>query len=448
MIQTAAKKRLLKSGITEEEIEKIGDLPTRKLTFGGTSCKGAIDLSNNRVYILDEKNQITGKVVTLPEEKMTLLKNSFSPSVSINKSSDSPSGNAGAESLKHFEKEQSKSTRKNTAAKTNRFGAAGTENTVAPKVLLLSCGICLVVGILFTLFAVWVFGGGNSDNDGPLAENQRFVAVQVVSDIIPGEVITEDIISKVVIDGNTYNQAALNNDTLYSWDDAVYLIGLYASEYVPAGECLTYNSVAGIVDTPTNPFLTLQDGYAYLDIPVNLSYSYIDSVVLGRYLDLTLEVKTLSNRTEQVETEEVPGLEHSSSITAQTTTDIYKLRDVAILDMTAADGSSLFETLSAYNAIPDGELQAYFTRYVEALVSEDSDASPEELLKKFTIATIRIQLPAEQVKAIGSLDAENTSVKIYNITDSYIVENTQQQDYLLEARFTTKVLADVFDEIF
>ena len=446
--QAIAKKRLMQSGVTEEDIANIASLPIRNVKYEGKKRRAAVDMENNRVFILDDNDNYTGKYMTYTEDGMKLMQNKYFPSISVNQPGASDTESSSTNSPQREADEGPMNEQKGSAPR-SKGQPASAQKKIEPKVLLCACGISLVAGILFTMLGVWVLGDGSGARaDGPLAADQHFAAIQVVEDILPGSIITDDMLAKVVVTGDTYNQAALKEDTLYGWDDAPYIAGMYAKEYIAAGECLTHDTVIGVLDKPQNPFLDLEEGYAYLDIPVNLAYTFIDSVVIGRYMDLTLEVKTESNKTERVDTDDVPGLNHSSSITAQTVTDIYKFQDIVILDMIAADGTSLFDTIATYNAIPDGELQAYLTRYFEKQIDQNPDAAPEQWFKSFTIAMIRIKLPQEQVKAIGKLDAENTTVKIHDISDLYLVKTVQQQDYLLEARFTTKTLALVMDNAF
>ena len=452
MIKKEVKDKLYLLGLIDEEINRISELPVYRMGDDGEEIKAAIDEEARRFYFLDKNQEPTGEVLDLGEQQFEEVM------VRLRKYEEDY-----AKYCQHQEQNGKQPKKKDSSQKKSNkefhlpsffkkkgsdVGAtSASEVAITPKILVVCCVVFLVIGISFSLLFTLVFGGNNL-KDGMLGEDQKFPAIQVTHDIIPGEMITEDMLAKLVVNGNTYNQSALNGAALYTWDDVPYLIGMYATEYIPSGKCLTHNSVQGILDKPQNPFLTLKDGYSYLDIPVNLSYEYIDSVVLGRYMDITLNVETLSNRTERVDTEEVPGLDHSSSVTTQTVVDTYKLPDVVILDMIAADGTSLFETLNAYNAIPDGELQAYITRYVNDLISNNPNAAIDSLLNHFNVATIRIQLPTEQVKAIGKLDAENTTAKIHSITDSYLCESEAQRSYLTEARFTIKTLATVFSSVF
>ena len=437
--QEIAKKRLMKQGATEADIENIGKLPIHAVKYKGKPCRAAMDVNNNRFYILDENNNYTGKCETFSADTMQLIQTKYLPSISVKQpgESDEDVSDPGSSAQPTAEENGSTLPRKGSPA------PAPGQRQVTPKVLLAACGICLVMGVLFTLLGVLLFGGDRSND--PLAGDQRFAVIQVVEDILPGTLITDDMLAKIVVSGETYNQVAQTQSTLYGWDDAPYIAGMYANEYIAAGECLTHNSVVGILDKQKNPYLDLEEGYEYLDIPVNLAYSYIDSVMIGRYLDIQLDVDTESNKKENVETEEIPGLNHSSTVTSKVVTDSYKFENIIILDMIAADGTSLFDTIATYNAVPDGELQAYLTRYFEGLIAANPDAEPDEWFKSFTIATIRIKLPEEQVKAIGRLDAENTRVKIQNIRDTFMAETIQQQDYLIEARYTTQVLALVMD---
>ena len=427
-ISKDVKARLLENGLTEEHIRRIKDLPTRKIKYAGVVSYAKFDEENGLVFILDEKGVPTGELRSVSKDESSQgYKSSFKVDRPNSHKLPRPDAADGADVDSDKEPVPYEEMKK--------------------KVLLSSI-ISAVIGIVLSLAVTIPVFLLSDRNAGATADEQSFVVVQVLSDLLPGDIIDSAMLNRISVSGETFNQAALSGETLYMWSEAQNLVGMAASEFVSAGECLSYSNVTGLYEVPENPLLVLEDGNAYLDIPVNLSYKYVDSVLMGRYLDITLEVVTSKNTSERVETGDVPGLNHSSSVTEKTITDIYRLSDMVIVDMIAGDGSSLYETYFSYNQIPDGMLYDYFTKVVSELLNVDADGDPdvEQLLSPFCVSTIRVQLPKDQVKAIGKLNAENTTVKINNITDIYLGETEQQEQFVTEMRFTTQVLASVLDK--
>lgn len=449
---------------SEEELQYIKQLPIRKVRTGGIICSARFDAENRVIYLLDDRGIPTGDVRVLDAAATDRI--GHKPSIQVN----SPESCTEEKPRKKKQRERRaplfcRSGKKKepdilgaedvpdeTPCADEDETAGGSPGMVKTKVLtaiIIAAGCVLIAAVLaIVLSRTGAFRGSNTpENEGELAKNQRFDVIQMTQDVLPGQQLTEQILAKVSIDGETYNQSAMSGNTYYSWDKAADLIGLYASEYIPAGQCLAFHQVTGSYVPDTNPFLVLKDGYAYLDIPVNLSYEYVDRVLIGRYLDLTLEIQTQSNRKEDIDTPNVPGLDHSSSITAQTVTDIYRLKDVVILDMITSNGASLFDTMSSYNKIPDGSLRTALEKQVQTMLKANPDKNAAQALSEFYVVTLRIQLPAEQVKAIGKLNEANTQTKISGISDVYLEDTAARQAFVREMRFTAEVLGSVLRDM-
>lgn len=448
---------------SDDELQYIKQLPVRKVRTGGIICMAKYDEVSGCIYLLDDHGTPTGEVRVLNAEARAA--HGHQPSIKPAPNGDKERKKSGGfpgflTSRKKKDKtlgqeEPEAGMRK---ADSSRVGCDNDDNEASPdekadssrtwlyKVLVAFGAIVIAVNLCLLILPRVLFPGATNE-DGIPASEQQFEVIQLRQDVLPGQQITEQMLSKVSVNGETYNQAAMAGNTYYAWSKAADVVGLYASGYLASGQCLAFHQVVGMYEPESNPYLMLSDGYDYIDIPVNLSYQYVDSVMIGRYLDLTIEIQTQSNRTEKVDTPDVPGLDHSSSITAQTVTDTYKLKDVVVLDMIAADGSSLFDTISTYNKIPDGSLHDALETQVRAMLSSGNDKNAAQALSKFYVVTLRLQLPKEQVKAIGKLNGENTKTTISGISDNYLTDTAARSNYIAEARFTLDMLGSVLDEL-
>lgn len=96
-------------------------------------------------------------------------------------------------------------------------------------------------------------------------------AISVITlkqDVVPGDVITEDMLAQAKIDNKTYNQIAMNNTDIYKWDRCKDVIGLYATEYIPQEQYMSVNSVSSNFELKANPYGSSNSNFSYVDIPI------------------------------------------------------------------------------------------------------------------------------------------------------------------------------------
>lgn len=105
--------------------------------------------------------------------------------------------------------------------------------------------------------------------DEPDPSLNTIQVIQVKQDLIPGDVITEDVIQSATISAESYNQITLGGTNIYQYNRASSLIGKYATAYIPTGQYLAYNNVASAYTPPKNPWVNEQQGKVYVTAPLD-----------------------------------------------------------------------------------------------------------------------------------------------------------------------------------
>ena len=417
------------AGLTPDEQKRLHTLPHRVVRFGSMAHSCLYDKENLLLYILDEKGIPTGE------------KKALSRSLDEIKE-DAVKNNPDAEDV------EKKSGKRNLFKKEPADGEAPDKR----KILVL---IALIAIVLFlTIVAVGIITNlpREPKNDVPSAENQRAVVIKLNQSVLPGTLLDKSMFEQESITNEKLNELALTGTSVYTWDYIDTLSEMYSTVYIPKEtQYLTTGNVSGSQIVYANPFYHLtSDDNAFLEIPANIPYSNLSDIIIGRHVDLTIEKKTISSVPQRLETKDVEGLDHSSSITERTTTDIFRLRDVVIRDVLNAEGISLYEVLSRYNAVPDGVLEDYLNETLIPTyeVSKGVDITNiNEIFPEFHATKVIIELPKDQVKAIGKLTSELTSLKVSNLTDNYEAETASEIEFVAEAKFTTSVLSAVIKKL-
>ena len=322
-------------------------------------------------------------------------------------------------------------------------------NPKQKKLLLIGLiGAALVVSIA----VLGILSNMGRSSDIPFAENQRVTVIKLNCSVLPGTLLDKKMFVQETISNEKLNELSMTGTTVYTWNYIETLSEMYSSAYIPQEtQYLTSSNVSGTQIVYANPFKHLTDtDNAFLEIPANIPYSSLSEVILGRHVDLTVEKKTVSDIPQRLDPKEVEGLDHSSSITERTTTDVFRLKDVVIRDVINADGISLYETLSRYNAVPDGALEDFLNEHLIPRYQESKDVGItdiNEIFPEFHAVNIVIELPKEQVKAIGTLSPDMTSLKVFNLTDTYESDTANEIEYVGESTFTTGVINAVLKKL-
>lgn len=459
--------------MTESDIRYLESLEIRQVRFGVNEIyRARYDPQKLILYILDENGIPTGEKrrlkKSLPPQPTpaSLIQSSIPQTPQPKEAADTSDKPDKKKALFDFSLKKKKAPAKQTSApgddsedddEEGNEESAKLEKTT-PRVLI--SVFALIVLMLLCVFWVWMSFRPSSQTppaEQPQIErleNLTMVGMRVNRDLLPGEKITDADIEKVSFSADIYNQAAFNGVTPLTWDTLPNVVGLYVNQFVHEGQILASNMVTGIYNNALNPFKPANDSnYVYLEIPVNFTYKHLDSVTIGKKMNFSIETKTFTDKNQSIGSEEVAGLEHTSSITEQTLTDIYRLKNVPVVDLIALDGSSLFDVYSIYNQIPDGDLQTYLQKVMEeeffaAKELEElngEDLTAENYFKKFSVAKIVIRLPAEQGAAIKKLTPQNTYVTISEGDGEYFCETDTQKSFITESLFTVKTLIEFLD---
>lgn len=392
-----------------EEIERIKTLPIRTVKFAGIVSRAFYDEELGVLYFADENGIPTGD------------RKEFKPNPAARATS--------ASSSKRDENEEPAPDRVSSSSRLPK-----------KQLALIACAI---LGIIVLVATISNFTGKEKVKDNP--SQATIDVVQVTEDLLPGTEITQKMIARAQLDAASYNTLSAVSP-LYSWDNVDALLGMYTQQFIPSGKFLSFSNTGGTYRLADNPFLIDKEGFEYIDIPVNISNDYLSSVLLGRYIDIEIEVNTAKGNYERADVTDIGGLEHRSSVTGKTVTDIFTLTHTPVVALYAMDGSDIYELLASFNAIPDGMVSDYLTAEIRNRV-EKAEAGDDTPLDAFYIGTIRLQLSKKQVEEIGKLKASDTSVRITELYDEYVQDTKEQSDFVAEEKYTTAVLCETLKKM-
>lgn len=229
------------------------------------------------------------------------------------------------------------------------------------KKLLVIIGGMMVLSIIGSIASSVLFGGNETPPNPTPIENQEPVdepdpslntiqVIQVKQDLIPGDVITEDVIQSATISAESYNQITLGGTNIYQYNRASSLIGKYATAYIPTGQYLAYNNVASAYTPPKNPWVNEQQGKVYVTAPLDDETATSVLLNFGAKVDMTIKKETVRQTEALDDSPDIPGMTHQTTIYQSVSIDTYEMQNVIVCDkapgkaMTYADKYALMKT--------------------------------------------------------------------------------------------------------
>ena len=419
---------------TNPSAEYLESLPIKSVMVGGIKKRGRYDKDTHYVYLED------GTIVRVNPAKKP-------PAPKDEPSGERPSPESKPQQLQEPEQpkrisdgrdhqedgvEQSHSTKKGFRSRKDHDpiekAASGTGKKKAVFVALIAAAAIGVFGYQF------LSGGGTGPSETPLIQTGPTTEVEVVQltqDVIAGTQITEDLIEPYVISAESFNQISLSGVNLYQWDRKDTLLGMYVSKYIPRGQYLSYDSLVAAYESPQNIFGELEEG-KYIDIPIQLKEGESANFVPGAAFDVTVRKSTLVENPGAGEANTIDGMDHTTSVEQSVRIDEYKLSSVIAVDVIAADGTSMYQTLSSLLSIPAGEQE----HYIEAHSSDPA------FISSVTPASIRVSASQAQIDTLGDMNNENTECIFSFLEDNADKSNNEKADFFVNARVLSAQLQE------
>ena len=415
--------------------EEIVKLPMKRIKINNSSdtMPAYCDEENGIVYIKKADGEY-GWAVIPPESSSSTA--AGKPNVKDEKTcSDSKE-----------EKEPSKpvQSRKSLFSKTDGTKDKGTHDGPESdkKTRLIVGGLMLAVVCLLLLYSSGLLsrkgksasspaasGGADEINIAEKAAAESYTVLVVKRNLFRGNRITEDDLTVCEISKAEF--AACGG--AYTSDCVSAVIELEATRFLPFGSILTFDSVSFKTDYSESPWGKLDGNQEYLDVPYSISVDDLYDWIPGEIVSLSLDVDTTKSQRSDADIDEIDGMEHSSAVSASTTTDSFVFSSIQIADLLNANGESIFHLYANLYSVPVG--------FIPSIMREEYD---KESIQDFIPYYIRFVVTKEQRNVIGSLSADTVSVKLRHLNDpdaaSLPIENyhamTKYIAAAIEARYT------------
>lgn len=250
--------------------------------------------------------------------------------------------------------------------------------------------------------------------------------------LIPGQILTEDIITSVGISNSEYRQLT-SSIGLYTEDNLSSIVGLVATKYIAAETFLTYDNLSNSY-APLNPWTAEQNTITTITLPVTPHWDNLVYFTWGNTVDLTITVETKqTNSNDTTETEDPPeGLEHESSVVESMVLDTYKLQGVRIIDVVNAQNQSLFPYYMSIASIPSGFQRNYLDGHYPDVTAF------EPALPCF----LTIEISKAQAEVLTKLDPSCMTITVTNPVA--INSNILQNDTYNSIRNTLALISDLW----
>ncbi len=333
---------------TEKKLseEEILSLPIRKVKSGDRVFYGHYDEERLIVYLIDENGKLTGKCGRL--HKPLPPKH---PQPVSEDSSDTKQNNA----LMNIKERKFKIG----------FNKVDDERTSSSplkrykKVIIFAAvALAAIIGIAsYRSVMNSVFSPNGDDSPEPqetiAPSDGEMLVIEINTDVIAGDEITEDMLQPATIDGQMYNQIAINGNDLYRWDQRENIIGMYATEYISQGHYITTNSLSKIVRDAENPWIINSSQTAYADIPIQSTELDASSILIGDKLKLDFEVQVSEQGVNNTDDTDVSSGQKTVTINS------YSINNAVIADMFTASDKSIFNIYTALLSVPEGNQEYY-----------------------------------------------------------------------------------------
>lgn len=405
--------------MSPDEQARILSLPIREFAFGSVMRKGHFDEEAHKFYFVNNDGSLEGKVAKVIYKDQPPDEEDQSENEAAQGDSSPPHGRKAA--LAAMLRRVASGERKAPVERKKILGSdsndhisdAGTdeESIRKKKVIAGTCiavFIILLVAVALPMVIRSTFPTAqtppNAANDpSPATDSslEELSVIQVTRDMIPGDILSADVLQSSVISAADYNSIYLSGSTLYQWTrvEDLLLTSNYVTEYIPRGLYLTYENVSGIRPQTNNPWMPATSNYKYVLVPLPDEIAKSDKLSFGVGFDALIQITSQTNsNVPQGEDSDIDGMK-ISTITEKA--KAYTIADLIVCDILNGSEESLYQRYHNLMAVPSGE-QLTFLR---SLFSDDASAS-EQLLPKY----IKIRLTNAQAHELGNLTDDNVTL--------------------------------------
>ena len=306
-------------------------------------------------------------------------------------------------------------------------------------------GLMLAVVCLILIYSSGIFSGkGKNPSDAPAASGdsaeinlaekaaaESYNVLIVKHNIFRGNRITEDDLAVCEISKAEYASCG----GAYTSDCTSAVVGLEATKFLPFGSILTFDSCSFRTNYSESPWGKVTEGQEYLDVPYSISVNDLYDWIPGEMVSLSLNVDTTKSQRSDSDTNEIDGMEHSSAVSASTTTDSFKFSSIQIADLLNANGDSIFQLYANLYSVPIG--------FIPNIMQEEYD---EKTIEDFIPCYIRFVVTNEQRKAIGPLSEESVKVELKHLGDPE-PSSLPVQNYYALTEYISNAVESRYNEI-
>ena len=410
------------------ERKRIRQLPLRTIQAGSRIFHGYYDEDRLIVYLADELGELTGQRAKI---KRPL------PPVRPTEDSDNESAAPEPDNISNNDIAVDKQTPEKDANDKRRIK----HNLPKPKWrVVLIVGICILITVIISIFVgmklmsdrlIPLIVDTPVNTPIPSAREGELLVIKLNTELIPGDEVTEDMISAYSIDNETYNNITANGAELYRWEQRDSVIGMFATEYIAEGKYIKTDSVIRTYAPKPNPYGAVPDGMEYADIKISVPEFDRTKLLIGSQISFEFRTDTHEETATDSCVTRVPGIKITQKERV-TTTESYLVENITTADLITANGESLYERYLALSAIPEINQEAYLRAAVKA---------DKEYMTNIAPTKIRVVIDKQYADAIHS--AGDGLELVMEITDQSDTSNDAKARFYTDQQKLMESIAKV-----
>ncbi len=253
---------------------------------------------------------------------------------------------------------------------------------------------------------------------------QNASIVQVVRNLIPGDVIKKEDLQEAVISNETYNQITLQGVNLYQWAKADTLVGMYAQNYLPSGQYVSFSSVGAVYEPPQS----LWNSDTYIDLILNEEQQTEANFIPGQKVNVVVRKEIITESPVTQDNGEIGGGGAATTFIQTSTINEYSFPNTTVCDVFTGDSGdgSLYQTLHAISSVPAGEQGDYLKKAMK----------DESFANQFKEKIVRVYVSQTDRDKIGDIsNLENVSIFIES-ADDFCKDNDERAAFVATAQAT------------
>lgn len=393
----------------ENMLDKIKKLPIRQIRIGDTIKRGYVDKVNGCVYFMKDDGNLTGERAKIRKSANTPPKPApqYKPTAPDKSLSVKDKAQTFKDKLKNFRDEKSKSSSKDS----DKPKDTKSKSKKGMFAVIIAVGI-IAVSIFTVKPLIANFKAPTVNND-----TDAISVITLKQDVVPGDVITEDMLAQAKIDNKTYNQIAMNNTDIYKWDRCKDVIGLYATEYIPQEQYMSVNSVSSNFELKANPYGSSNSNFSYVDIPITEDLDKA-KLLIGQKVNISFRIDSQSGKNQSNESQNQNGTTIKKD-TSTATAEEYTISNAVIANILTDNDTDLYSEFAPLESIPEADLSHYI---------ENKIKSNKEYVSSVTPAKIRIILERDYVDTIKKAISNKSEIKV-ELLETADTDNDEKKNF-------------------